>query len=77
MSHLLECVYGRLSFRQKFENLWLIDATERLNYKIFYEWFKANEDYSIAFGTETEIKIDKADWGMWKSIKWCLHIGNI
>ena len=37
----------------------MIDATERLNCKIFYEWSKANEHYSIAFGTETEIKRDK------------------
>ena len=60
ISHLLECVYRRLSFRQKFKNPWLIEATERLNCKIFYEWFKAIEDYSIAFGRETEVKRDKS-----------------
>ena len=26
----------------------MIETTERLNCKIFYEWFKATEDYSIA-----------------------------
>ena len=60
ISHLLECVHRRLSFRQKFKNPWLIEATERLNCKIFYEWFKAIEDYSIAFGRETEIRRDKS-----------------
>ena len=38
----------------------MIETTERLNCKIFYEWFKATEDYSIAFGRETEIKRDKS-----------------
>ena len=56
ISHLLECVYRRLSFRQKFKNLWLIEATERLNCKIFYELFKVIEDYSITFGRETDKK---------------------
>ena len=59
ISHLLECVYRRLSFRQKFKRPWLIEATERLNCKIFYEWFKAIEDYSIAFGRETDKKRQK------------------
>ena len=36
ISHLLECVYRRLSFRQKFKNPWLIEATERLNCKIYF-----------------------------------------
>ena len=34
----------------------MIKATERLSSKIVYEWFKAVEDYSIAFGRETRVK---------------------
>ena len=49
ISHLLECVYRRLSFRQKFKNPWLIEATERVNCKIFFEWFKAIEDVFNCF----------------------------
>ena len=38
----------------------LIEATERYNYQIMCEWFRAIEDYSVVFGRETEIKRDKS-----------------
>ena len=55
VNHLIEGAFHRLTFQQKYRNPWCIEVTERLHYKIFFEWFKAIEDHCISCGRTTEI----------------------
>ena len=55
VNHLIQGAFNRLTFQQKYRNLWCIEVAERLHYKIFFEWFKAIEDHRVLFGRTTEI----------------------
>ena len=75
LGNIFKGIFRRLSFKQKFRNPWKIEVTESIYWAVFYEWFKAVEDHSTAFGRETEVKRDRKN----KVVKYIItfhHLGT-
>ena len=56
---IIESVNRRITFKETFKNPWCSQAAENIHFGVFYEWFKAIEDFHIHFGRTTEIKRNK------------------
>ena len=55
LNQLLKSIYSKLSFRQKYRNLWRIVVSEPIAREIFYKWFKAINDHQPDFARTVEI----------------------
>ena len=56
---MIERVHRRITFKEIFKNPWCSQAAENIRLDVFYEWFKAIEDFHIHFHRTTEIKRNK------------------
>ena len=56
---IIESVHHRITFKETFKNPWCSQAAQNIHFGVFYEWFKAIEDFHIHFGRTTEIKRNK------------------
>ena len=75
LNRSLKSIYRKLSFRQKYRNLWTIAVTEPIAREIFYEWFKAVNDHLPDFGRTVEIVRNKSGKAVSYRIKFT-HIGT-
>ena len=56
---IIESVHRRITFKETFKNPWCSQAAENIHFGVFYEWFKAIEDFHSHFDRTTDIKRDK------------------
>lgn len=56
---ILQGIYRRLTFKQKFKNPWVAEVGEYICPEVFYEYYKAIRDFKISFGRTTEVKRNK------------------
>ena len=75
LNRSLKSIYRKLSFRQKYRNPWTIVVSEPIAREIFYEWFKAINDYLPDFGRTVEIVKNKSGKTVSYRIKFT-HLGT-
>ena len=83
LNRLLKSIYRKLSFKQKYKDLWTIVVSEPIAREIFYEWFKAVNDHLPDFGRTVEIVRNKSGKTVSYRIKFTyigtfkFHVGKI
>ena len=60
IQQVLDSIYRKLSFKQRFKNPWVIEVLETLPRQVFYQWFRAVQNHSTEFGRSLHIKCDRA-----------------
>ena len=60
IQQVLDSIYRKLSFKQRFKNPWVIEVLELLPRQVFYQWFRAVQNHSTEFERSLHIKWDSA-----------------